>query len=141
MPHMVIFRSAEGKAGYHQAEDLDAACRFVEDQHSAGDVSEPRIFQMTEIPIEIKTVYKVVVGTDSPTPAVSSFETPVVEAPAPEPPPLPDGFSLPLSHEALDEDALVQASIDERVPAVLGPPIDHPIPSSSNRFGLFGRSG
>ena len=30
MPHMVIFRDAEGRPGYHHADGIDEAVRFVE---------------------------------------------------------------------------------------------------------------
>ena len=37
MPHMVIFRDAEGKPGYHTAEGLDEAVRFELVEHSDFD--------------------------------------------------------------------------------------------------------
>jgi hypothetical protein len=66
MPHMVIFRSAEGKPGYHQAESLDEAVRFVEHLRNQEQVNETRIFRMEEVPIEFKTYYKVEVGGAAP---------------------------------------------------------------------------
>ena len=72
MPHMVIFRSADGKPGYHQAESLDDAIRFVEHLRNNEQVSEARIFRLAEVPIEVKTYYKVEVSgapEDVPAPA------------------------------------------------------------------------
>jgi hypothetical protein len=57
--HMVIFRSPEGKPGYHQAEGLDAAMRFAEMLRNQEQVTDARIFRMDEVPIEFKTYYRV----------------------------------------------------------------------------------
>ena len=62
MPHMVIFRTGDGKPGYHQTEGLDDAVRFVERVRNHEHVSEARIFRMHEIPIEVKTYFKVEVA-------------------------------------------------------------------------------
>ena len=59
MPHMVIFRDAEGRPGYHQAEGIDDAVRFVEQLRNEQDVTETRIFSMQEVPIEFRTYYRV----------------------------------------------------------------------------------
>ena len=72
MPHMVIFRSSEGKPGYHQAETLDDAVRFVERLRNQEGVTDCRIFRMQEVPLEVKTYYKVEV-------APSADAAPVVE--------------------------------------------------------------
>src|SRR5438270_8416096 len=76
MAHMVIFRRPDGKPGYHQADGVDDAVRFVEMLRNQEKVTDARIFRMEEVPIEIRTYYKVEVATDEP-------ETPVV---APVPP-------------------------------------------------------
>ena len=59
MTHMVIFRSPEGKPGYHQAEGLDEAMRFAEMLRNQEQVTDARIFRMDEVPIEFKTYYRV----------------------------------------------------------------------------------
>jgi len=56
---MVIFRSPEGKPGYHQAEGLDEAMRFAEMLRNQEQVTDARIFRMDEVPIEFKTYYRV----------------------------------------------------------------------------------
>jgi len=80
MAHMVIFRRPDGKPGYHQAESVDDALRFVEMLRNQEKVTDARIFRMEEVPIEIRTYYKVeVAGEQSETPA----PTPTPAAPVP----------------------------------------------------------
>ena len=57
MTHMVIFRHPEGKAGYHQAENVDEAVRFVERLRNQEHVTDARIFRMEEVPIEVRTYF------------------------------------------------------------------------------------
>jgi len=57
-----MFRSAEGKPGYHQAEALEDAVKFVERLRNQENVTEARIFRMQEVPIEFRTYYRVEVG-------------------------------------------------------------------------------
>jgi hypothetical protein len=90
MPHMVIFRSAEGKPGYHQAETLDDAVRFVERLRNQEGVTDTRVFRMQEVPLEVRTYYKVEVApstdaqpvADDVEPAVM-VDDPVVVEPVP----------------------------------------------------------
>ena len=85
MTHMVIFRSPEGKPGYHQSEGLDEAMRFAEMLRNQEQVTDARIFRMDEVPIEFKTYYRVEVASES---DETVTETPVSETPedaAPEP--------------------------------------------------------
>lgn len=66
MPYMVVFRNADGKPGYHQSEALEEAARFVERLRNHEQITESRIFELREVPIEFKTYYKVEVsGADS----------------------------------------------------------------------------
>lgn len=95
MPHMVIFRSSEGKPGYHQAEALDEAVRFVEHLRNQEQVSDARIFSMQEVPIEFKTYYKVEVG-GVPAPVPFAAEEPPVAEPDAAPP-------AESEHESSDE--------------------------------------
>ena len=59
MQHMVIFRDAEGRPGYHQSEALDDAVRFVEHLRNEQQVSETRVFSMQEVPLEFKSYWRV----------------------------------------------------------------------------------
>jgi hypothetical protein len=60
--YMVIFRTGEGKPGFHQAESLEEAVRFVERLRNQEQVTDGRIFRMTEVPLEFKTYIKVEVA-------------------------------------------------------------------------------
>ena len=66
MPHMVIFRSTEGKPGYHQAETLDDAVRFVERLRNQEGVNDSRVFRMEEVALEFKTYVRVDVAGAAP---------------------------------------------------------------------------
>jgi len=59
---MVIFRRPDGKPGYHQADGVDDAVRFVEMLRNQEKVTDARIFRMEEVPIEVRTYYKVEVA-------------------------------------------------------------------------------
>jgi hypothetical protein len=79
---MVMFRSTDGKPGYHQAEALEDAVRFVERLRNQENVTEARIFRMQEVPIEFKTYYKVEVGAapaSEPVPAPAETDGPESE--------------------------------------------------------------
>ena len=77
MTHMVIYRSAEGQPVYHQTESLEEAARHLEHLRNAGQGTDARIFSMQEIPVEVKTYYKVEV------PAEPKAAAPAAPAPAP----------------------------------------------------------
>jgi hypothetical protein len=80
---MVIFRRPEGKPGYHQAENVEDAIRFVEMLRNQENVSDSRIFRMEEVPIEIRTVYKVeIAGSAGEKPAPPAAAAPAAAAPA-----------------------------------------------------------
>jgi hypothetical protein len=84
MAHMVIFRRQDGKPGYHQAEGVDDAVRFVEMLRNQEKVTDARIFRMEEVPIEIRAYYKVEVVAEEPE---TRTETPAEAPPlAPVPP-------------------------------------------------------
>jgi hypothetical protein len=63
---MVIFRSADGKPGYHQAETLAEAVAFVERLRNDEHVTDARVFRMDEVPIEFKVYYRVEVAGAEP---------------------------------------------------------------------------
>ena len=60
--YMVIFRTGEGKPGFHQAESLDDAVRFVERLRNQEQVTDASVFRMSEVPLEFKTYIKVEVA-------------------------------------------------------------------------------
>lgn len=57
--YQVNFTSAEGKTGSHTANTLDEALKFIEHLRNNEGVSETKLYQLTEIPIQVKAVYKV----------------------------------------------------------------------------------
>src|SRR4051812_11818778 len=82
---MVIFRRPEGKPGYHQAENVEDALRFVEMLRNQEQVTDARIFRMQEVPIEVRTVYKVELvtaganaGAEAPSNPAPSNQAPMV---------------------------------------------------------------
>jgi hypothetical protein len=86
--HMVIFRGAEGKPGYHQADTLDGAVGFVERLRNDDGVTDVRVFRMEDVPIEFKPYFRVEVVDH--TAAAADVEAPVAEAATPTPEPTPD---------------------------------------------------
>ena len=74
MSFLVNFRSAEGKPGYHPAESLEEAIRFVEHLRNQEHVLDARVWRLQEVPLEVKTYYKV---------EVAPVEKPVAPKPVP----------------------------------------------------------
>ena len=72
MSFMVNFRSAEGKPGYHPTDSLEEAVRFVEHLRNQEQVTDARVWRLQEVPLEVKTYYKVVVPSGAPAPGVAS---------------------------------------------------------------------
>ena len=110
MPHMVVFRSAEGKPGYHQAETLDDAVRFVERLRNQEGVNDSRVFRMEEVALEFKTYVRVEVAGASPS----------------EPPPAPVADDVDRSGVLADDPVVV-----DPVPVGNG---------QAGRFNRFNRS-
>ena len=90
---MVIFRRPDGKPGYHQADSVEDAVRFVEMLRNQEKVTDARIFRMEEVSIEVRTYFRVeVVGEQTPQspPAPQAPQSP--QAPRPDAPEAaPDG--------------------------------------------------
>lgn len=135
MPHMVIFRDTEGRPGYHQAEGLEDAVRFVEHLRNEQEVSETRIFSMQEVPIEFKSYWRVEVAT-----AADEADRPVAAAQDPEAEP-------DLADDADDVDDVDDCDEPEDVAMADVAPVavgaggsDTIVPPSNGRFGLFGRN-
>ena len=155
MPHMVIFRSAEGKPGYHQAETLDDAVRFVEHLRNQEQVPETRIFRMQEVPIEFKTYVRVEIaeGAGEVAPAAPAAAAPVAApaaAPAPAaaaPVPAPAGPAVaPVAGApAASAPAPAAPAADEGKGDKLDDVVVDPVPvgqgagGANNRFGRFNR--
>lgn len=84
MPHMVIFRTTEGKQAYHPTEALEDAIRFVEHLRNAEQVTDVHVFRLQEVPLEFKVLYKVEVGgPGSEEPSAAGTAPPVATSSAP----------------------------------------------------------
>ncbi|MDQ1394830.1 MAG: hypothetical protein QOG64_89 [Acidimicrobiaceae bacterium] len=134
MPHMVIFRDAEGRPGYHQAEGIEDAVRFVEHLRNEQQVSETRIFSMQEVPIEIKSYWRVEVAVP---PAAVAEDGPVAEAESDD--------EVEPDEERVDEPAVTGVGVSGlEVSGVgvsgVGVSGRDVAPQSNGRFGLFGRN-
>lgn len=81
--HLVVFKTAEGKSAFHQTESLDDALRFVERVRNNEGVNDAHLYRMTEIPLEIRTYYKVEIASN---------------AAAAAPPPPGPGSKAPVDH-------------------------------------------
>ena len=84
MSFLVNFRSAEGKPGYHPADTLEEAVRFVEHLRNQEQVTDARVWRLQEVPLEVKTYYKVVVPSGAPAAPVPPPAPEPVVAAAPE---------------------------------------------------------
>jgi hypothetical protein len=82
MAHMVIFRRQDGKPGYHQADGVEDAVRFVEMLRNQEKVSDARIFRMEEVALEVRTYYKVEVVPDEAEPAPTTPTPPLAVPPS-----------------------------------------------------------
>jgi hypothetical protein len=130
MRHMVIYRSMDGGPTYHETDDLDGAVRAVEHLRNSQNVTETRIFSLQEVPIEVKTYYRVEVVAPEyqyTAPAPSPDPVSFAEPPAPtEPAPVLESVTA----------SAVDAPLAEEVEFTPPTPV---LPSASSRFGLFSR--
>jgi len=151
--HIVIYRSTDGKSGYHQVEDLQKAVNYVEMLRNEQGVEDSRIYRLEQIAFRFETVYKVAVdGGETPPPppppttsawsAASSGlgstpagdPAPAAPAPAPAPSAAPDSAPTPVGATAVFTGSSEQASGAER-PSELSE-VDA---TNGVRRGLFGR--
>lgn len=122
MSFMVNFRSAEGKQGYHPTDSLEEAIRFVEHLRNQEHVADARVWRLQEIPLEVKTYYRVEVVAPSAEPAPPA-PRPVDDEVRPEPEPV-----------------AVAAAAGDGAP-VAGVPAGPAGPGGANaRFGRFNRT-
>lgn len=63
MSHAVHYRDADGGVQLEEASSQEAALELVERLRNDGDVTDVRVFR--EVPIEVRTYYKVVVAGDA----------------------------------------------------------------------------
>ena len=141
MPHMVVFRTKEGKQGYHLADTLDDAVRFVEHLRNNEQVDDSKVYRMHEVPIEFKVMYKVeVAGPSGAAPSQSDDNaggaTPrSTESASPRSTESGSASSGPSRGE--DRNDSVRAQSNGGVTAAAAP---GPVAETGGRFGLFSRA-
>ena len=130
MTHMVLHQSADGQAVYHQTESLEEAARHVEQLRNAGQGADARIFRMHEVPIEVKTYYKVELPADADGDAAPAAAAATAPAPAPA------AEAAPAPPAATPAAAPPPAAVP-----VKGEPAAAAAGAGANggRFGLFGK--
>lgn len=143
MPHMVVFRTKEGKPGYHLADSLDDAVRFVEHLRNNEQLADSKIYRMHEVPIEFKVLYKAEVAGGAPAPATpaspaspgedsapaEALRTETAAAPAAEP--------AATTSRAQDRTEPVRSVAPTRMRTTAAPT---PVAQTGGRFGLFSRA-
>ena len=138
MSHMVIYRSPEGQSVYHQTESLEEAARHLEHLRNSGQGGDARIFRMHEIPVEVKTYYKVELPVEQPAapssaPAPAAPAAPAAAAPASAP-------AAPAAPAPAPAAAAPAASAAPGPQAVKGEPAGAGAGANgAGRVGLFGK--
>ena len=82
MSHMVIYRGADGKPGYQQAEDIHDAVTFVEQMRNTEGVEQARIFRLEEVVFEYRPYYRVELAGGAPDPAMVQAAAAATPAPS-----------------------------------------------------------
>jgi len=137
MSHVVVYSSVDGQRVHHQVEGLDEAVRHVEHLRNAGQGTDARIFRMIEVPIEVKTYYRVEVAAMADGMAAPGLAAPVAPVAATaQPAKVSSAGPAPAPAAAAAGPAAVPAA-----PAGAAPVKGEPAPAGSGgRFGLFGKS-
>ncbi|HEX7167442.1 MAG TPA: hypothetical protein VF230_10725 [Acidimicrobiales bacterium] len=141
MTHMVLYRSAEGQPVYHPTESLEDAARHLEQLRNAGHGSDARIFRLEEIPVEVKTYYRVELPVeakgDAPAPAEPAAPAPAAAAPAAAAPPANAPAAVAPAAAAAAAPAAAPAAPANGPAPVKGEPAT--AGANGGRFGLFGK--
>lgn len=154
MSHMVIHTPADGAIQYRQFDDLGSAVQFVEEQRNAG-VDDAVLFEMREIPLAVKSYFKVEVAEMTAPPAETPAAVAPVAEPIPAPPvvePEPEPAPVASSTSPVDDVSYVEAAMASPIDAFANEApslgdlnfpetaeVVPPAPSSEGRRGLFGR--
>ena len=141
MTHMVIYRSPEGQPVYHPTESLEEAARHLEHLRNAGQGTDARIFSMQEIPVEVKTYYRVELPTDAPAAAAAASAAPAAPATPATPAPTPTKGEAPAAAPAAAAPAPAPAPAVAAAASGPAPVKGEPTAAGANggRFGLFGK--
>lgn len=139
MPHMVVFRTKEGKQGYHLADTLDDAVRFVEHLRNNEQVADSKVYRMHEVPIEFKVMYKVeVAGTPGATAAPSDDSGSAEAGRGADAAPAGAGGGSPGGSRGEDRNDSVRAQSGTAVSGGIAQAA--PGSDTGGRFGLFSRA-
>jgi hypothetical protein len=139
---MVIFRSTDGKPGYHQTEGLDEAVRFVERLRNTENVEQARIYKMDEVTFTYRPYYKVEVAATAGTSDAGTSDAGINEAePAHlNPEPAPEPVAAAVDGGGDGDAALMPAPpVLASVGADDGGSADGDAAGANGRRGLFGR--
>ncbi len=82
MSHMVIYRGADGKPGYQQAEDIHDAVTFVEQMRNEDGVEHARIFRLEEVEFEYRPYFRVELASSMPGGEVLAAPPPMAAVPS-----------------------------------------------------------
>jgi hypothetical protein len=155
---MVIHTPADGTTQYSQFDDLGSAVQFIEEQRNAG-VDDTALFEMREIPLAVKSYFKVEVADAAPEAPAAPTPVPeaAVAAPAPAPAVVepavvePELAPAPTVAEtaAIDDVSYVEAAMASPIDAfaneappladLAAEPVETVPAASEGRRGLFGR--
>lgn len=151
MSHMVIYRGADGKPGYQQAEDIHDAVTFVEQMRNEDGVEHARIFRLEEVVFEYRPYYRVELsasGVPEPVMGVNPLLKGTPPSPAPVPPaPTPVSVTPPptpaptvdiTDEAAATSDGAYEGSEPSSI-AVEESPDPDSVAGNGARRGLFGR--
>ncbi len=114
---MVIYRTADGQPGYHQADELDEAVRFVERLRNGDGVDGARIFKMEEVSFDFRPYFKVEIG-----PGGVPVEAPITPAFAGRDHGFGSGFKAPAPASGYEAPAFDASTWSE--PEALDVPVD-----------------
>lgn len=139
MSHMVIYRGADGKPGYQQAEDIHDAVTFVEQMRNGEGVEHARIFRLEEVTFEYRPYYRVELAGQAPAAEVpaqapASETAPgqlVVTTTGPVPEPVAEEASVTSLDDPFEVVESTTINVDD-------PEVDV-VAGNGARRGLFGR--
>lgn len=141
---MVIFRGADGKPGYQQAEDIHDAVTFVEQMRNEDGVEHARIFRLEEVVFEYRPYFRVELGGFSGDPQLSGSPTSPVAAVPPVSTDLGAEMTVDVTDDAMAAVHEEAFEVVEPTPAGLDelPDADadaDAVAGNGARRGLFGR--
>lgn len=108
MGHVVHYRSSLGESHLEDVASMDAAVELIERLRNDEDVEDVRLFR--EVPLKVRTYYKVVVDDEEDAPAAAPSRP---EAVSDEPPPGAMNLAPPTPTPAVATAAPVEEPEDE----------------------------